>query len=206
MWLRKRGSSPRARRAPRLGQQRAQEAIERGGGTVVGVQADQDRAALAHQPGVLGQGTSAEGRVLSRTGGVGPAAHGDLHDPVRAGLSEAAQGGVEALRRGDVDRREGVAPIPGRVEHLRVLGRGGDRHGIPLGGLGRRLAADEGAQARVVLPAGRAAGQVRLHPGDGRIRVVAGELEIDVAVQLFEALLAADLRAGPARAAAAAPE
>lgn len=65
----------------------------------------------------------------------------------------------------------------------------GDPRGLP-----RLLAADEGTEAGVILLARGAADQVSLHPGDGRVGVVAGEFEVDVAVELLEALLAADLR------------
>ena len=57
---------------------------------------------------------------------------------------------------------------------------------------------EEGPEGVPVLRAGRAALEVRAQPGHGGVRVAAGELELDVAVELVEALLAADL--GPGRA------
>ena len=47
----------------------------------------------------------------------------------------------------------------------------------------------------MVLAAGGAALQVLAQPGQPRIGVLAGELEVDVLVEQLEALLAADLRA-----------
>src|SRR3954454_19376959 len=52
---------------------------------------------------------------------------------------------------------------------------------------------DEGEQARVILCAGRAADEVRLHAGHSRLRISAGELELDEAIEVLEALLAAQL-------------
>ena len=46
----------------------------------------------------------------------------------------------------------------------------------------------------MLLPAGLAAGQVGPEPGEVGVGVVAGQLQLDVAVQLGEALVAADLR------------
>ena len=63
-------------------------------------------------------------------------------------------------------------------------------------------AADELEQAVVVLAAGGAAGQVRPHARHGAVGVAAGEREVDVAVELLEALLAGQLGpAGPSSAA-----
>src|SRR5262245_33022993 len=62
--------------------------------------------------------------------------------------------------------------------------------------LQRLLAADERAQALVLLAAGRAAGEMSAQPRDRRVGVCAGELQLDVAVELLEALVAADLRLG----------
>ncbi len=45
----------------------------------------------------------------------------------------------------------------------------------------------------MVLAAGRAAGEVLAHPRHGGVGVAAGELELDVAVELLEALLAGEL-------------
>ena len=64
------------------------------------------------------------------------------------------------------------------------------------------LAADERAQALVLLAAGGAAGEVGAQPGNGRVGVGARELELDVPVELVEALVAADLGRGRAEQAA----
>ena len=69
-------------------------------------------------------------------------------------------------------------------------------------GLGRLVAADEGAQALVLLAARGAAGEMRAQPGNGGVGVFAGELELDVAVELVEADIATDLRLGGAEHAA----
>ena len=53
-------------------------------------------------------------------------------------------------------------------------------------------------QAVVVFRAGGAALEVGAHARDRRVGVGAGELELDVAVELLEALLAAELRAAGA--------
>src|SRR5258708_208460 len=58
------------------------------------------------------------------------------------------------------------------------------------------LGVDEAQQALVVLVAGRAALEVGAHAGDLGVRVGAGGLQVDVAIELREALLAAQLRAG----------
>jgi hypothetical protein len=58
------------------------------------------------------------------------------------------------------------------------------------------LAGEEGAQAFTILGACRAALEVRTHARMRRLRVGAGELELDVAVEPREALLAADLGLG----------
>src|SRR3954469_23167718 len=55
------------------------------------------------------------------------------------------------------------------------------------------LAGDEVAQAVEVLRAGGAALEVGLHAGDPRIGGLAGERQLDVAVELLEALLAGQL-------------
>jgi hypothetical protein len=62
-------------------------------------------------------------------------------------------------------------------------------------------ARDELAQAGVILVAGGAALEVGAHPGHAGVGVLAGELEVDVLVEQLEALLAADPRARPDRAA-----
>ena len=56
------------------------------------------------------------------------------------------------------------------------------------------------AQALVLLAAGRAAAEVRAHTRDAGVRAGAAQLELDVLVESLEALVAADLRARPARA------
>src|SRR5919197_280779 len=66
------------------------------------------------------------------------------------------------------------------------------RHRSYLAGLEDLLAADERAQALVLLAAGRAAGEVGAQARDRRVGVLAGELELDVAVEVLEALVAAD--------------
>lgn len=48
----------------------------------------------------------------------------------------------------------------------------------------------------MVVAAGRTAREVRTHTGDGAIGVPAVELQLDVAVKLLEAVLAAELRPG----------
>ena len=50
----------------------------------------------------------------------------------------------------------------------------------------------------MLLGAGRAAVEMRAHPGDGGVRILARELELDVAVEVREALVAAELRVGRA--------
>src|SRR3712207_2079503 len=60
------------------------------------------------------------------------------------------------------------------------------------------LAADERAEALVLLAAGRAADQMGPQAGDRGVGVGARELELDVAVELLEALVAADLGLGRA--------
>src|SRR3954468_10415966 len=54
-------------------------------------------------------------------------------------------------------------------------------------------AAGDLAQALVILAAGRAAFEMRAHPGEELVGVIAGQLEVDVLVQQLEALVAADL-------------
>src|SRR3954469_16436194 len=61
------------------------------------------------------------------------------------------------------------------------------RESIPLAG-------DEVAEAAEVLGAGGAALEVGVHAGDPRLGRLAGERQLDVAVELLEALLAAQLR------------
>src|SRR5205085_8136785 len=74
----------------------------------------------------------------------------------------------------------------------------GNVHWIRGWGLERLLAADERAQALVLLAARGAAVEVRAQPGHRGVRVLAGELELDVPVELREALVAAELGPGGA--------
>src|SRR5215218_7289302 len=60
---------------------------------------------------------------------------------------------------------------------------------------GAPLAADQSEQARVVLGAGRTTVEMGSQPGNRRVRVDAGKLRLDVAVELLKALLAGELRA-----------
>ena len=73
------------------------------------------------------------------------------------------------------------------------LGEATTPAGSVLGTLGR-----EREQALVFLAARRAALEVRAQPRDGRLRVRSGELELDKAIELGEARVAADLRLGRA--------
>src|SRR5436190_14254377 len=72
-----------------------------------------------------------------------------------------------------------------RARHVAVGPRISARLALGLG---------ERAQARVLLAAGRAAFEVRAHAGDEAVDVGAGELELDVEVELLEALIAPELR------------
>src|SRR3954468_19693507 len=56
------------------------------------------------------------------------------------------------------------------------------------------LARDEVAKAGEILGAGGAAVEVCAHAGDPRVGRLAGEAQLDVAVELLEALLAGQLR------------
>src|SRR5579872_664167 len=60
----------------------------------------------------------------------------------------------------------------------------------PLG-----LAGEQRAEAHVILATGRAALEVRAHARNRRVGIAAVELELDVAIELLEALIAAELRA-----------
>src|SRR5918994_1571300 len=64
------------------------------------------------------------------------------------------------------------------------------------------LAANQGVQALVLLTAGGAAIEMRAQTGDRRVCVLASELQFDVAVELVEADIAADLRPDGAQEAA----
>src|SRR5262245_12093287 len=59
--------------------------------------------------------------------------------------------------------------------------------------LQRPVIAYECEQALVLLAAGRAALEVRMQPGGGRVRICTCDLELDVLVEACEALVAADL-------------
>jgi hypothetical protein len=58
------------------------------------------------------------------------------------------------------------------------------------GGLKRLLAADERAQALVLLAAGGAAVEVRTQARQSRVGVLSRELQLDVGIELREALVA----------------
>ena len=63
------------------------------------------------------------------------------------------------------------------------------------GRLGRvAVGSGEGPQAEMLLGAGRAAGQVGSHAWNLPVGIRAGELQVDVAVQLIKAGFAAELR------------
>ena len=68
----------------------------------------------------------------------------------------------------------------------------------------RPFLSNEVAQAVVVLATGRAALEVRAHPGIALVRPPALQLELDVLVELLEALARRATRARPGRAAASA--
>src|SRR4051794_17822424 len=76
-----------------------------------------------------------------------------------------------------------TSPLYGAARRARLFER-----------LERLLAADERPQALVLLAAGGAAVEVSAEAGDGGVGVLPGELELDVAVEEVEALVAADLR------------
>src|SRR5438552_16603801 len=59
-------------------------------------------------------------------------------------------------------------------------------------------AAQEGSETGVVIVAGRASLEVRSHSWNRLVGIGAGQLQLDIAIQLLEALLAAEL--GPLRA------
>src|SRR5438045_3700522 len=65
-----------------------------------------------------------------------------------------------------------------------LLCRWGPARLLTVGGSVLRLRDYEVAQACVLLGAGRAAGQVRAHAGNGRVGIAAGQLDLDVAVEL----------------------
>ena len=114
------------------GDERIHEVVEGVLRAVVGVQRDGDRVALRDLVGEAGERERTGGARLDGVAGeVVGAARGDLDDAVGARLGEPLQHGVERLRGGDVERREGEALRLGGVEHLGVLLRGGDGHGAP---------------------------------------------------------------------------
>src|SRR5581483_12093735 len=76
-----------------------------------------------------------------------------------------------------------------------LAGLGFSSLGVPVGG-------EEGDEALVLLGARRAALEVGGHAGNGGVGVVSRHLELHVAVELLEALVAAELRALGAQQAA----
>src|SRR5215213_4111801 len=91
------------------------------------------------------------------------------------------------------------APLDGhgRCSHLASLGRWRRPFSkARSAALERLCATDEGAQAVVLLAARRAPFEVRAQAGDGGVGIGAGDFELDVAVELVEADVAADLGAG----------
>ena len=56
------------------------------------------------------------------------------------------------------------------------------------------LGCDQGVQAVAILGTGRTALEMRLHARDLSISITAGELQLDVAVEVLEALVARQLR------------
>ena len=115
---------------------------------------------------------------------------------VRAG--DGSSGAPHARRAaalaGDRDgRARSAAPDPARA---RELGRRLRARPARPARSARRLSGrlHERLEALVVLVAGGAARQVGVHAGDRAVRVLARHLELDVAVELLEALLAGELR------------
>src|SRR4029453_17208550 len=109
--------------------------------------------------------------------------------------SGVAMGMMALLVRGPACRGQYLPR--NRVRIPRVLDR--STGGAPPPRAGRAppsvgLALHQGAQALVLLPAGQAAGQVGPEPGEVGVGVLAGQLQLDVAVQLGEAVVAAQLR------------
>jgi hypothetical protein len=94
----------------------------------------------------------------------------------------------DAARHGTEDVRV-IARRP-RYEHLTNWGSGAPFHSAAAG-----LRADQRREAVVVLVARGAALEVRPHTLDRRVGVLAGAPELDVAVEVLEALLAGQLRA-----------
>jgi hypothetical protein len=84
--------------------------------------------------------------------------------------------------------------IPRRCrDHGRQCPFGREERGRSVGGV---LLGNEVQEALVVLVAGRAAIEVRAHARNLAIGVRFGQFELDVAVELLEALFAGQLRAG----------
>jgi hypothetical protein len=102
-------------------QQWSQELVDVLRRAVIGVQGDGNRKPARELTAKRGERPSPDRRVARRAGEIARAADGDLHDPVRARVGEAAQRGVQRLRRRDVDRRERVTAHRSAVDHLRVL-------------------------------------------------------------------------------------
>ncbi|MBG9886995.1 hypothetical protein ABE10_10645, partial [Bacillus toyonensis] len=115
----------------RCGDQRLDEAGEGVLRAVVGVEGHGDGVGLGDLGGVLGEGEGTGRARLDRvTREVVGTAGGDLDDAVRAGLGQALQHGMDRLRARDVERGVGEAARLRAVEHLCVLIRGGNGHGI----------------------------------------------------------------------------
>ena len=107
-------------------QQRPHVGVELVLRAVVGVQRDGDRVLLGDHMRELRQRHRAGHHVLdAETGAEFRAAGGELDDPVRPGVSEALERGVDGLRRGAVHGRERIRVLLGSAQHLGVgLGRG----------------------------------------------------------------------------------
>ena len=117
-------------------------------------------------------------------------------DETGPGLVPAVEGEARLVARRALGLGEGQAQPSGRVAAAPAAGVVVRRDGTGQGVLQRLLAADERAQALVLLAAGGAAVEVGAQAGNRGVGVLAGELELDVAVELVEADVAADL--GPA--------
>src|SRR5215211_1214401 len=99
--------------------------------------------------------------------------------------SGVAMGMMALLVRGPACRGEQYLPCR-RVPIPRILDRSTTRSACVVG--------QQIAQALVLLAAGQAAGEVGPDAGELGVGIGAGQLQLDVAVELGEALLAADLR------------
>jgi len=116
---------------PGEGEERADVRVDLLRLAVVGVEGDVDGVPPGDDVGELGEGGGSRGHVLHPLPGEELRPPGrDLDDAVRSRLGETGEGGVECLRRRDVDGGVRVSPPPGGVEHLAVLVGCGDRHGL----------------------------------------------------------------------------